>query len=142
MAVLPVVDMHACMPLLPRQTLATRWHFQALAHNRLVTRYCGHCERHQFPPLDWCPGCGARDSRWRELAGTGTLYASTRMHAVAEAFRPFAPVTVGVVDLVEGVRVLAWLLSPELVPDAPVQLVSLRFDDGNLLGARLLEETT
>ena len=124
------------MPLAPRRAISNRYHFEALDEGRLVTRWCGACNAFCFPPLDRCRACGSREVSWREMPGDGTLYASTTLHAVAEGFRPHAPIQVGVIDLHCGVRLLAWLVEAAIPLDTEVRLCALHFDDGTLLGAK------
>ena len=130
------VRMRGNIPLAPRHALSFRHHFEALANNRLITRYCPQCERFSFPPAERCQFCHAQGTQWRDLQPVGTLYTKTTMTVLPEAFHPFSPVTVAVIDLREDVRLLAWLIEPALALDSAVQLVVLRFDDGVLLGAR------
>lgn len=56
----------------------------------------------------FCPACGAPDPVLLPAAGTGTLHAVTRVtRAPSEALRALAPWSIGLVDLDEGVRVMA-----------------------------------
>jgi uncharacterized OB-fold protein len=77
---------------------------------------------------------------WGALASTGRLYSWTRIHAAPKAFRDLAPYVVGIVDLDDGIRLAAVILSApeqELVCEAPVEMVVLQAADGPLFAARL-----
>ncbi len=130
------VRMQGPLPIAPRLALSNRYHFQALKQNRLVTRYCTQCERYTFPPADRCQFCSQPGTQWRALAPHGVLYSKTKMNILPEAFHPYSPVSVGIVDVNADVRLLAWLLDPDAPLDDAVELVVVRFDDGVLLGAR------
>ena len=124
------------LPMAPRLALANRHHFDALAQGRLVTRYCNQCQRYTFPPADRCQFCLATSTQWRDLPPEGVLYSKTRMNILPEAFHPYSPVSVGIIDIGDDVRLLAWLIDPDVSLDDAIELVTLQFDDGVLLGAR------
>jgi uncharacterized OB-fold protein len=111
------------------------WH--ALAAGRFTTTRCAACGAATFPPRPICPHCHAARHEWIELDGRGRLYSATRIHAAGGAFAAFAPYSVGLVDLDEGIRVLTRLLpSASALPlDSRVQLVVLRHPDGPLFAA-------
>jgi uncharacterized protein len=62
---------------------------------------CGGCRALLAYPRALCPSCGARDLRWEESAGKGTVYSATTVHAREGAHG------LCLVDLDEGVRVMA-----------------------------------
>ena len=66
---------------------------------------CGHAWAFR---RGFCPACGTADPALLPAAGTGTLHAVTRVaRAPSEALRAHAPYCIGLVDLDEGVRVMA-----------------------------------
>ena len=91
-----------------------------------------------FRPRVLCPACGSPRLEWRPSAGLGTVYSATTVHS-----RGADPYTVALVDLDEGVRVMATLAGParesglidarvevavRMVHDEPALLASLRED--------------
>ncbi|MEU9604010.1 OB-fold domain-containing protein [Streptomyces sp. NPDC048057] len=100
------------------------------AHQLLIQR-CTACARLRFP---WLPGCNACGSdAWDTVpaAGTGTVFSYVVMHHPPfPAFDP--PYAVGLVELTEGVRIVAGLTG---VPydrvriGMPVELEFHRFDE-------------
>lgn len=133
-----VIDRPGTMSKLPRQSQLTRWHWQGLELGLLQTSHCTHCGRISFPPRPDCPDCLSHGWQWQQLEPHGKLYARTRIHVVPEAFIDSAPLDVGIVDLDMGVRLVCWLVdgAERLTPDADVELVTLRFVNGCLIGAR------
>ena len=75
-------------PSTPRRAVSNRYHFEALDEGRLVTRWCGACRSFSFHRSIAAGYAAGVDVVWRELPVDGVLYASTTVHAVAEAFRP------------------------------------------------------
>jgi uncharacterized OB-fold protein len=81
---------------------------------------------------------------WVEVSGRGRLYSATRVHAGPKRFAADLPYAVGIVDLEEGVRLVARLLGeagPEHL-DKPVELVVTQYRDGPLFAARLIDAGT
>ncbi len=131
---LPVIQSTLRRPLAPQPTLFSRPFWQALDEGRLTTTRCGSCEALTFPPREHCPRCGHRDARWVQLSGSGVLYSCTRVHAAGGAFAAFAPYSVGIVDLDEGLRILARVMpdASALPLDSRVQVAVIRHADGVL----------
>jgi uncharacterized OB-fold protein len=95
----------------------------ALLHDRCPT--CAHCWlfRRAF-----CPRCGAAPQRL-PLAGSGRVVAATLVtRAPAAAWEPLVPYAVVLVDLDEGVRMLAHG-GRDLVPGDRVQVGYRQFGD-------------
>jgi uncharacterized OB-fold protein len=60
------------------------------------------------------------DFEFVEVSGTGTLVTFTKIVAAPTGFEDVAPYTIGVLDLAEGGRALAWL--GETVPEADIAI--------------------
>lgn len=75
---------------------------------------------------------------WSELSGQGILYARTTIHAAATQFCDEVPFSVGIVDLEEGIRLVAGLIDDpvRIENDAAIRLVILSYEDGLLFAAR------
>ncbi len=82
-----------------------------LRQGKLTTTRCGKCGLTQFPPSAHCCRCGASSGSWVELQGRGTLHSFTTICAAPAGFESRAPYLLGVVDLHEGPRALAWFES-------------------------------
>lgn len=76
--------------------------------SRLVYQHCGACTRQWLFLRGFCPYCGATEPQLRAAAGTGTVAASTLVHrAPDDVFRALAPYRLVLVDLDEGLRLMA-----------------------------------
>jgi len=136
---LPDLPMPGARPFPPRVSPFTRPFWDSLADGRLITTRCADCGAWSFPPRDPCRHCWSRAVRWTPLRPQGVLYSFTRVHVAPEAFRQDAPYAIGLVDLVDGVRLMCRLVGEVSVDalDGPVAMVVLRYDDGVLFGARV-----
>ena len=84
--------------------------WRELAAGKFNVGRCTECGHVQFPPRIFCHECWAEDNMALQPSpGLGTLVSFTEQHVVMTALRPIAPVTMAVVDLDEGVRMLTWL---------------------------------
>ena len=81
---------------------------QHLKDGRLMASRCGGCGFESFPPRADCPACLSGDFGFFELSGEATLVSYTRIDAAPAGFEDLAPYTIGVVDLRETGRLLAW----------------------------------
>jgi uncharacterized OB-fold protein len=74
----------------------------------LVLQWCRACERAIHFPREACPSCLGVDLEFRPATGAGTVYAVSLMPAPGNAgMAGRAPYAVALVDLPEGVRLLA-----------------------------------
>jgi uncharacterized OB-fold protein len=121
---LPVVDDRETAPF-----------FACAAQDKLCVKACRSCGRGIHPPVPHCPYCGSADTYWRDVSGTGTLYAwSTVMHQVHPDFP--TPYTIVVVQLddVPEVRLVGHLEGqPELRVRQPMQVCFNRLAEGVVL---------
>jgi uncharacterized OB-fold protein len=79
-----------------------------LKTGRLAASRCAACGFTSFPPRADCPRCLGGDFAWEEISGRGTVVTWTRIDAAPAGFEDMAPYTIGVVDLQETGRLLAW----------------------------------
>lgn len=75
-------------------------------------QHCEDCGKSVFFPRVLCNNCGSTALGWRESAGLGTVYSATTVHE-----RNADPYTVALIDLAEGIRVMARL--DGATPDEP-----------------------
>ena len=104
-----------------------------LKDGRLMGSTCTSCGLTSFPPRADCPECRSGDFEFFELSGKGKLVTHTRIDAAPAGFEDIAPFGLGVVDLAETGRLLAWF--GDSIPEEkieigmPVQVVPRMFED-------------
>jgi uncharacterized protein len=105
--------------------------WEGVAEHRLLIQRCTGCGILRFP---WLPGCGACGSqRWEtvEASGAGSVFSFVVMHHPSfPAFDP--PYAVGLIELVEGVRMVSNVTGvpyDQIRIGMPVELEFLRVDD-------------
>ena len=76
---------------------------------RLLAARCAACARHHFPASDTCPYCGGEECAEAALGATGTLSLFTAVRSAPPGYPGPVPYGLGVVDLPEGMRVVARL---------------------------------
>jgi hypothetical protein len=79
-----------------------------LKDGRIMGSKCKKCGTESFPPKADCGECLSGDFEFIEMSGKATLLSHTKIHAAPTGFEDVAPYTVGVVDLKETGRLLAW----------------------------------
>ena len=79
-----------------------------LKDGRLMGSRCKSCGEFSFPPRADCVACTSGEFEFVELTGKSTLQTFTKIVAAPTGFEDVVPYTVGVVDLEEGGRALAW----------------------------------
>ncbi len=81
---------------------------QHLKDGRLMGSRCSRCGATSFPPRADCEECLSGDFEFFEVSGRAKLHTFTKIVAAPTGFEDLAPYMVGVVDLEEGGRALAW----------------------------------
>lgn len=100
---------------LPVATLETAPYWQAAHQGRLAIQYCRPCARHQFYPRRFCTACLSDQIEWIDAAGTGKVYTYTICHVAAHpAFGAKLPYAIAMIELDEGVRLLAGIADQDL----------------------------
>jgi uncharacterized OB-fold protein len=79
-----------------------------LRDGRIMGSRCRQCGATTFPPRSDCTDCLGADFEFIEYSGLGALQTYTRIEAAPTGFELQAPYIVGVMDLREGGRALAW----------------------------------
>ena len=74
----------------------------------LMCSRCKQCGYESFPPRADCPQCLSGDFEFKEISGRGKLHTYTVIHAAPTGFDDDVPYTIGVVDLEETGRLMAW----------------------------------
>jgi uncharacterized OB-fold protein len=100
----------------------------------LVLQRCEACGTFRHPPRILCAECASDRASWVPSTGRGTIFSWTVTHqAPHPAFASAAPYAVVVVELEEGVRIVASLraLAPEhLELGLPVEVVLEEVSEG------------
>ena len=87
------------------------------AEGRLMLQYCPESGKYQFYPRPVSVQTGKRNLEWREASGRGTVYSHTITYRSPLPVRGLPPYVVALVELEEGVRVMANVIgcAPEAV---------------------------
>ncbi|MFQ6045675.1 MAG: Zn-ribbon domain-containing OB-fold protein [Gemmatimonadales bacterium] len=106
---------------------------QYLKDGYLMASRCGQCSATSFPPRADCGECMSGDFDYVEISGRGKVNTFTRIVAAPTGFEDVAPYVVGVVDLEDGGRALAWfgdsIDESEIKIGMDVQLVPRIFEE-------------
>jgi uncharacterized OB-fold protein len=98
-----------------------------LREGRLMGSTCRACGTRSFPPRADCAECMSPDFTFTEISGRGTVHTFTRIAAAPTGFEELVPYVIGVIDLDEGGRALAWfggtIDDADVAIGMPVQLV-------------------
>jgi hypothetical protein len=93
---------------------------QHLKDGRLMGTKCRKCGATSFPPRADCGECMSGDFEFAAVSGKGTLHTFSKIVAAPTGFEDETPYTVGVVDLEEGGRLLAWI--GETIKDDEIEI--------------------
>lgn len=101
---------------------------------KLVLQYCRDTGRYQHIPRPVSIYTGSRNIEWREASGRGTIYARTVIRVPGAGVAGRLPLVAAIVELEEGVRIIANIIgaAPEAVRIG--QAVELKMDhlDGDV----------
>ena len=111
----------------PVATAETQPYWDAARESRLMVQRCRACGRHQFYPRAFCAACLSDDIEWVQATGTGRIYTFTICRIAANAAMT-APYAVALIDLDEGVRMLANLVDCDLALIRCGGRVQVRFE--------------
>jgi uncharacterized OB-fold protein len=129
----------------PIATAETAHYWRAALEGRLEIQRCSACRRHQFYPRRFCIACLSDRIEWVQASGRGKVYTYTVCHVAGHpAFEARVPYAIAMVELDEGVRLMAGIVDSDLARlaiGAPVQvcferiaeeiaLPMFRLDDG------------
>lgn len=106
--------------------------WQGTREGRLLLQYCLDTARFQHPPGPVSVYTGSRRLAWKEVAGRGRIHALTTLRAKGLGADGHLPYLLGLIELDEGVRILAHLCGP--APDG------WRVGDAVALGWEVLDD--
>jgi len=86
-----------------------RYHRLRPTFYRLQASRCRSCQFLEFPPRRHCRHCGSQETEEVQLSGRGRILSHTRVYQPARGFRDAAGSVTALIDLQEGVRVIAQL---------------------------------
>jgi uncharacterized OB-fold protein len=78
------------------------------------TTRCKTCGTLSFPPVAECVNCKDSKLEWVELDGRGEVVAFTHVIARPTSFQEHPPYTIIIADLVDGLKILAWIEGSEM----------------------------
>lgn len=71
---------------------------------------CESCSHWVWYPRSVCPACGGSSITWQPISTSGSIFSWTRVrHPYVKELQDFIPLTVVVVELSAGPRVIGWL---------------------------------
>ena len=104
-----------------------------LKDGRIMGSRCKKCGATSFPPVADCAKCMSPDFEFYEVTGKAKVNSFTKIVAAPTGFDQVAPYVVGVVDLEEGGRALAWfgksIKEKDIEIGMDVQIVPQIFDE-------------
>jgi uncharacterized OB-fold protein len=111
----------------PVATAETQPYWDAARAARLVVQRCASCGSHQFYPRSFCTSCLSGELEWVEARGTGRIYTFTICRIAANAAMT-APYAVALIDLDEGVRMMANIVDCDIERIRIGARVQVRFE--------------
>ena len=104
-----------------------------LKDGRIMGSRCKDCGETSFPARADCESCMSGNFEFNEVTGKAKLHTFTKIVAAPTGFEDVTPYIVGVVDLEEGGRALAWIgetiAEDEIEIGMDLQLVPRIFED-------------
>ncbi|MGQ0700475.1 MAG: Zn-ribbon domain-containing OB-fold protein [Panacagrimonas sp.] len=102
----------------------------AVRGERVIGVRCSACGYPTSPPAPWCPACQSLELFPVEFGPGGVVWSSTLIHIPVGRWKP--PYALAYVDLDQGPRVLAHLLTP-IKQRAGTRVRIVGGDDGDLI---------
>ena len=98
---------------IPKPTPATQAFWDGAKKGKLMLQWDPRSRSYQFWPRSNSVRTGRRNLRWQATSGKGELYSYTVTHVPTPGFEPRAPYVIGLIELDEGVRMIANLVNIE-----------------------------
>ena len=96
----------------------TQPYWEALSRGELTIQRCKACGHRQHYPRPFCLGCLSRDVNLEAVTGSATLYAFTINHAHSNPeFKAEIPFVMALVEVADGIRIMARLIDVEPSPE-------------------------
>jgi uncharacterized OB-fold protein len=103
--------------------------FEGLKEGKIYMTQCKKCGEKFFPPQADCPTCIESNMDWIPLSGEGELLTCTMIVVKPSTYAHYDNYIVGIAQMKEGVKVLAWLKiddSKKIKPKMKVRLTTVR----------------
>ena len=110
--------------------------FEGLKEGKVYMTQCKSCGEKYFPPQGACPKCLESNMDWIPLSGEGELLTCTVIFVKPPTFAHNRDYVVGISQMKEGVRVLAWLRIDDpkkIKPKMKVQLKTVKREPEGLI---------
>jgi uncharacterized OB-fold protein len=99
---------------LPKPTPATQAFWDGAKKGKLMLQWDPTAKKYQFWPRANSVRTGKRNLQWKPTSGKGELYSFTITHVPTAGFEARAPYVIGMIELDEGVRIIANLVNIEI----------------------------
>ena len=96
---------------LPKPTPATQAFWDGAKKGKLMLQWDPTAKKYQFWPRANSVRTGKRNLQWKATSGKGELYSFTITHVPTPGFEARAPYAIGMIELDEGVRIIANLIN-------------------------------
>ena len=83
--------------------------FDALSEGKILATKCKSCGQLYFPPQADCSKCRKGDMKWVDLPREGKLITYTMINVKPSSFAHYEDYIVGIAELENGIKVLAWV---------------------------------
>ncbi len=100
----------------PTPTSVSKAYWDSINEENLKIPHCLTCGAVHFYPHALCVRCMSKDLEYRPVSGRGTVYSYTVIRSPQPAFKGLEPYVVANVELDEGVRMMANVLTDD--PDS------------------------
>lgn len=105
-------------PLIPVPTPETQPFWQGLRERQLRICHCDDCGNYYFPPANVCQHCASRHISWQPVSGHARLYSYVINHRASPEWGLGESMSVALVDLAEGPRLVSTIVNCEQTPEA------------------------
>ncbi len=113
---------------LPVPTRTTKFFWEAAKAGKLALQYDPVAKQYQFWPRAISVATGQQNLEWRIVSGLGRIYSFTVTHVPTPGFEDRGPYPVALVELDEGVRIIANLVNVDPAALAIGQRVKVAFE--------------
>ena len=96
---------------LPKPTPATQAFWDGAKKGKLMLQWDPTAKKYQCWPRANSVRTGKRNLQWKATSGKGELYSFTITHVPTPGFEARAPYVIGMIELDEGVRIIANLIN-------------------------------
>ncbi len=83
--------------------------YEGIAKGVLYGTQCPKCGARYFPPRPECSHCGSSDVEWVKISREGRLLAHAVVNIKPESYQQYEDYIVGVAEMDDGFKVLAWI---------------------------------